>query len=74
MDITIKTLREYLDNIPRELDDYIVVFSEVGNYSDDNKRWVRKNSSIQAVGIDTAAEELSLMTKNTYNTIEELSN
>jgi len=74
----VKDLKEYLNLLPLEVDNYDIIFSEVGiidNTSEINledKGWYRKDINISQIAIDSATEELILAKKATIDLMYKL--
>ena len=64
--ITVKELKNYLKELPSELDGFEVVFGEAGKL-EDTGNYYRKDTPVQAISADTDTEELIFMTSETYN-------
>lgn len=63
--MTVKELKDFLKTLPKELNDFQVVFSEVKTL--DESRWARKDIPLQSAVIDSATEELILATRETVD-------
>jgi hypothetical protein len=74
----VKDLKEYLNLLPLEVDNYDIIFSEVGiidNTSEiilEDKGWYRKDINISQIAIDSATEELILAKKATIDLMYKL--
>ena len=63
----IKELREYLNALPEQLDNFEVEYVEAVRLQDD--KWARKDIHIESIIIDEDTEELLLGTPETINNI-----
>jgi hypothetical protein len=63
--MTVKELKKFLKTLPKELDNFNIVFSEVKAL--DETRWARKDTPLQSAVIDSATEELILATHDTVD-------
>lgn len=63
----IKELREYLNALPEQLDNFEVEYVEAVRLQDD--KWARKDIPIESIIIDEDTEELLLGTPETINNI-----
>ena len=63
--MTVKELKDFLKTLPKELNDFSVVFSEVKSL--DESRWARKDTPLQSAVVDSASEELILATHETVD-------
>ena len=71
--MTVKEIKEYLTGLPTELDNYEIVFSEVGIMSSRDKTWYRKDQPLNGMFCDSANEEIIFCTKETFNEMNKLS-
>jgi hypothetical protein len=69
--MTVKELKDFLKTLPKELNDFSVVFSEVKSL--DDSRWARKDIPLQSAVIDSASEELILATHETVDDMIKIS-
>jgi hypothetical protein len=63
--MTVKELKAFLKTLPKELNEFNVVFSEVKTL--DESRWARKDIPLQSAVVDSASEELILATQSTVD-------
>ena len=63
--MTVKELKDFLKTLPKELNEFNVVFSEVKTL--DESRWARKDIPLQSAVVDSASEELILATHSTVD-------
>ena len=68
----VKDLKEYISNIPEELDEFDVVYSEVSTIKE-GANWTRRDILLDNIMVDQDSSELMLAKAGTISTIDELS-
>lgn len=59
----LKELKEWLQKLPQEMDEYEVVLGELGKV--DTDYWYRKDDPIAAMDVDTESKEILIMRMST---------
>jgi len=65
----IKDLKEYLNGLPEELDNFDIVYSEVKTLVEEDSTWARLDMPVDSIVIDQDHEE---MVMGKWETIEEM--
>jgi hypothetical protein len=70
----IHELRNYLNSIPDDFDNYQIVFSDVSILNDKPLKWSRRNTYIENIILDSTSENLIIGTGTSIDNIIKLSN
>lgn len=65
----IKELKEYLNSLPSELDNFDVVYSKTQILDESTKKWAREDMSADSMVVDQDTEELCIGAWESINTI-----
>ena len=68
----VKDLKEYVSNLPKELDDFEVVYSEVSILVEEEGTWARKDVPVDNIMVDQDTGEMLLAKHGTIETIDKL--
>lgn len=71
--MTVKELREFINSLPEELDQFEVMYSEVEIIDKEDGTWARKDIPLGSVVADQDHEELIIATKGTVDAMLKLS-
>lgn len=72
--MNIHELRNYLNSIPNEFDNYQIVFSDVSILNDKPLKWSRRNTYIENIILDSTSENLIIASGSTIDNIIKFSN
>ena len=70
--MTIKNLKEYLNQFPKELDNYQVVYCEADTLYEN--KWYRKDMPVESAIVDDETKELCIGVAKTIDFIENKNN